>query len=168
MADKLISLSELQEYKTYADAKYQDKLTAGNNINIIGNTISHVGSPIYSGDILRGNKEILNNTLTEIGNITLQPGVYVLIFSCLFPSPNATGVYVQCGFSSNTTDIKGFGWGYFDSILPVSNNSTQTRVCAIFEISAAEYPNGQTFYFLANQNSGKTLTVTPRAFYFKF
>lgn len=168
MADKLISLSELQEYKTYADAKYQDKITAGSNIILSGNTISRAGVPSYSGDILTGNKTVETNTLTELGSITLQPGVYVLIYTCLFPNPNGTGTYRQCGFSSSTTDIKGFGWEYFDSLNAIGNNSTQTRVCAIFEISAAEHPNGQTFYFLAYQNSSKSLNVTPRAFYFKF
>lgn len=40
MAEKLIRLPQLQEFKTKADLKYQDKLTAGSNITISGNTIS--------------------------------------------------------------------------------------------------------------------------------
>lgn len=167
MADKLISLSELQEYKTYADAKYQDKITAGSNIFLSDNTISHAGSPSFSGNIMLGNREVANNTLTELDSITLQPGIYVLIYTCLFPATNGC---VQCGFSTNTTDITGFGVAYMDSASPVTNTSTQTRVSAIFEISAADYPNGRKFYFLAYQkNSGSTvLNVTPRALYFKF
>ena len=40
MAEKLIRLPQLQEFKTKADLKYQDKLIAGSNITISGNTIS--------------------------------------------------------------------------------------------------------------------------------
>lgn len=40
MAEKLVRLPQLQRFKTNADLKYQDKLTAGSNITISGNTIS--------------------------------------------------------------------------------------------------------------------------------
>lgn len=40
MAEKLVRLPQLQRFKQNSDAKYQDKLTAGNNITISGNIIS--------------------------------------------------------------------------------------------------------------------------------
>ena len=40
MSNKLIDLNALSSYKTQSDLKYQDKLTAGTNITISGNTIS--------------------------------------------------------------------------------------------------------------------------------
>ena len=49
MADKLIRLPQLQRFKTNADAKYQDKLTAGSNITISGNTISATDTTYTAG-----------------------------------------------------------------------------------------------------------------------
>lgn len=40
MAEKIIRLPQLQRFKTNADAKYQDKLTAGDNVTISNNVIS--------------------------------------------------------------------------------------------------------------------------------
>lgn len=49
MADKLIRLPQLQRFKTNADAKYQDKLTAGSNITISGTTISATDTTYTAG-----------------------------------------------------------------------------------------------------------------------
>lgn len=49
MADKIIRLPQLQRFKTNADAKYQDKLTAGTNITISGTTISATDTTYTAG-----------------------------------------------------------------------------------------------------------------------
>ena len=59
MADKLIRLPQLQRFKANADAKYQDKLTAGSNITISGNTIS--------AQTTVGGQSIYNATITSAG-----------------------------------------------------------------------------------------------------
>lgn len=59
MAEKLIRLPQLQRFKTNADAKYQDKLTAGSNITISGNTIS--------AQTTFGQQTIYNTTITAAG-----------------------------------------------------------------------------------------------------
>lgn len=166
MSNKLIDLNALSAYKTSSDAKYQDKLTAGDGITISGNTISASGEPTYSGNILTGSKSVANNTLTKMGEVTLQPGKYFLTYACQFAS-NANG-YRQCGFSTNTTDITGFGWAWMDSQQRVSGTLTQTMVSGVLEVSASEYPNGRKFYYLAKQTSGSSLTAYPRSYYLKF
>lgn len=59
MAEKLIRLPQLQEFKTKADLKYQDKLTAGSNITISGNTIS--------ANVTFGQQTLYNATITVAG-----------------------------------------------------------------------------------------------------
>lgn len=59
MAEKLIRLPQLQEFKTQADLKYQDKLTAGSNITISGNTIS--------AQTTFGQQTLYNATITAAG-----------------------------------------------------------------------------------------------------
>lgn len=59
MAEKLIRLPQLQEFKTKADLKYQDKLIAGSNITISGNTISAQAS--------FGQQTLYNATITAAG-----------------------------------------------------------------------------------------------------
>ena len=59
MADKIIRLPQLQRFKTNADAKYQDKLTAGSNITISGNTIS--------AQTTFGQQTLYNATITSAG-----------------------------------------------------------------------------------------------------
>lgn len=59
MAEKLIRLPQLQRFKQNADAKYQDKLTAGSNITISGNTIS--------AQTTFGQQTIYNATITAAG-----------------------------------------------------------------------------------------------------
>lgn len=166
MSDKLISLTNLQEYKTYADAKYQGKLTAGSNISISNNVISKKGIPTYSGGLLSGTKSVANNSLTKIGEVTLQPGIYCLAYTCTFDT-NVSG-YRLCALSINTTGVVDLGWDCLDLRYAVPQVNSQTSVTALFEVSASDYPNGRTFYFLAKQNSGSNLNCMPRAYYFKF
>lgn len=59
MSEKLIRLPQLQRFKANADAKYQDKLTAGSNITISGNTISAQATV--------GQQTIYNATITSAG-----------------------------------------------------------------------------------------------------
>lgn len=59
MAEKLVRLPQLQRFKTNADAKYQDKLTAGSNITISGNTIS--------AQTTFGQQTLYNATITSAG-----------------------------------------------------------------------------------------------------
>ena len=59
MAEKLIRLPQLQRFKTNADLKYQDKLTAGSNITISDNTIS--------ANVTFGQQTLYNATITVAG-----------------------------------------------------------------------------------------------------
>lgn len=167
MSNKLIDLSQLQEFKTKSDLKYQDKLIAGNNISISNDVISAMeGGVTYVEVTLPSTKSISNNSVVKIEEITLQPGHYIITYTCSYDS-NSTG-YRQCGFSTNATDITGFGRAWGDSRRAVSGDRTQTCVSGTFEVSAEDYPNGRTFYFLARQNRGSTLTARPRCSYIKF
>lgn len=168
MAEKLIRLEQLQRFKTKADAKYQDKLTAGSNVNISGNTISVFAAqsnPTYTEVNLSSGYVTQTGTILNIESITLMPGTYFLVYTCRFY--NIYGGYRQCGFSTNTTDITGFGrsWGDFRKFN--SNSYTFTRVSGVVNVSASSYPNGQTFYLLARQNSGKDVRVEPYCSYVK-
>lgn len=165
MSNKLIGLSQLQEFKTNSDYKYQDKLTAGNNVSIVNDVISAT-SGVTFGQTLSGSSSIANNSIVKVGEITFQPGKYIITYTCAFDS-NSTG-YRQCGFSLNTTDLTGFGRSWGDSRRSVSGERTQTCVSGTFEVSASDYPNGRKFYFLAKQNSGSALTVRARCSYIKF
>lgn len=168
MSTKLIDLSGLSAYKTSSDAKYQDKLTAGSGITISGNTISASGSPTYNDSAGGGGSaSVASGTLTKVREITLQPGRYLIQYTCQFQS-NANGGYRQCGFSTNTTDIDGGGDGTWDSRAVASGVITQTWVTTVVDVSASDYPNGRTFYCLARQNSGSTLTTYPRCYALKF
>lgn len=164
MSNKLIDLSALSEYKTRSDSKYQNKLTAGDSITISNNVISV--TPYLAGNLLSGSKSVANNTIVNLGSVTLMPGNYIISYTCGFAS-NSTG-YRQCGFSTNTTDITGFGRGWGDNRVAASGVETTTCVSGSFDVSASSYPNGQTFYFLAKQNSGGSLTAYPRCCYLKF
>lgn len=163
--DKLIRLPQLQRFKQKADAKYQDKLTAGSNISISGNTISATGVPSYVVVPGLGSNSVSSGTVTQVGSVTLQPGLYIIQYTCQFAS-NATG-YRQCGFSINTSSLDGLGIEFRDIRDAVSGAVTQTEVVGIVEVSASSYPNGRTFYLLAQQNSGSSLTAYPRAYYVK-
>lgn len=163
MSNKLIDLNALSEYKDYSDLKYQDKLTAGDSITISNNVIT--ATPTV-GNASSSTKSISNNTIANLGSITLMPGNYIISFLCTFAS-NTTG-YRQCGFSTNTTDITGFGRGWGDTRRPVSGTNTVVDVSGTFSVSATDYPNGRKFYFLARQNSGGSLNVASRFVYLKF
>lgn len=167
MSNKLIDLSALGEYKTQSDLKYQDKLTAGDSITINNNVISVTPEFGATASIITGSQSVPNNTLFELGNVTLMPGTYILAFTCLFDS-NSGGGYRQCGFSTNNTDLTGFGRAWGDFRYPVNGEKTQTCVSGTFQVLANDYPNGRKFYFLAQQNSGSALNASPRCYYFKF
>ena len=164
MSNKLIDLNALSNYKTQSDSKYQDKLTAGDSITISNNVISV--APTFMRILDSGNQTVTNNAVNELGHVTLAPGNYFLTYTCLFDT-NGTG-YRQCGFSINNTALDGFGLLWNDSRISTSGVVTQTMVTGSFEVSASDYPNGRTFYFLAKQNSGSSLTATPRCYAFKF
>ena len=59
MSEKIIRLPQLQRFKTNADAKYQDKLTAGANITISNN--------IISAQTTFGQQTLYNVTITSAG-----------------------------------------------------------------------------------------------------
>lgn len=59
MAEKIVRLPQLQRFKTNADAKYQDKLTAGSNITISNNVIS--------AQTTVGQQTLYNVTITAAG-----------------------------------------------------------------------------------------------------
>lgn len=166
MADKLIGLNQLQEYKSYADAKYQDKLTAGNNITISNNVISANVIPTRSGALISGWPDVASMTVTKVGEVTLQPGLYFIEYTCLFQG-NTNG-FREIAISTNTSSLNSLGYAYTDARATNSGANTMTAVVAIIEVSASEYPNGRTLYFLAYQSSGSTITTTPRAYYLKF
>lgn len=164
MTEKLIGLTQLQTYKTYADAKYQNKLKTGNNISISGNTVS-VTTPTFVAAKSSG-KTPLNDTLVNsVGSVTLQPGLYFVTYTCYFA--DTSGGTVACGFSTNTTDLDGFGRAFIDRQKAISGSYTQTSVPALVEISASDYPNGRTFYLLAQTNTSG-INVSPRCYYIKF
>lgn len=163
MSNKLIDLNALSEYKDYSDLKYQDKLTAGDSISLNNNVISM--APTFVNVPLES-QSVASNSVTEVGSITLAPGNYVISYQCDFGT-NSTG-YRQCGFSTNTTDITGFGRAWGDTRNASASVPTTTRVDGVFDVSASTYPTGRTFYFLANQTSGSTLTVDLSCSYFKF
>lgn len=165
MSNKLIDLNALSAYKTGSDTKYQDKLTAGAGITISGSTISASGDPTSTEPSVP-NSSVASNSLTKLGEITLQPACYFIAYTCQFAS-NSNG-YRQIGFSTSTSDITGLGWAFMDSQYAVSGTLTQTRINGVIKVSAEDYPNGRTFYFLAKQNSGSTLTAYPRCYYLKF
>lgn len=166
MSNKLIALQQLQQYKTYADLKYQDKLMAGSDISIVNKIISAKPTLVTSDDLnITGSVPTTSGTITKIAEVTLQPGIYAFIYTCSFTA-NATG-YRQCGFS-NGQWIDGLGIAYADFQGAVNGDITITRVEGLIEVSASSYPDGRTFNLLASQNSGSTLNVTPALYYLKF
>ena len=166
MSNKLIALPQLQQYKTYADLKYQDKLTAGNDISIINKIISAKPTLVTTDELgITGAESTTSGTITKIAEVTFQPGIYAFIYTCSFEA-NATG-YRQCGFS-NGQWIDGLGIAYADFQCAVSGDITVTRVEGMIEVSDSSYPNGRTFNLLALQNSGSTLDASPSLYYLKF
>lgn len=166
MPEKLIRLPQLQRFKAKADLKYQNKLVAGDNINITGNTISAIATPSNPTftKLALSNREIDADTITVIDSVTIMPGTYFLVYTCYF-GYSRYSEYFQCGFSTNTTDITGYGraWGDFKF---ASGTFTQPCVAGVFNVSASSYPNGQTFYLLAKQNRAR-MQVYPSCSYVK-
>lgn len=164
MSNKLIGLNQLQEFKTQSDAKYQDKLTAGSNITISNNVISaSITSPTYVVVKDSGSVSVSTNSIRNIGSVTLQPGMYFLVYTCMFTTTGTGyGGYVQCGFSTNTTDITGFGRGWGDNRKKLSGSPAQTCVSGIIRCTAAT-----TFYMLAKHNAS-AMYCEPRCYYIKF
>lgn len=75
MRNKLIDLNALSSYKTQSDLKYQDKLTAGTNITINGNTISATGTLYQAGASISINNGVISATpVFENGHNTYIPG----------------------------------------------------------------------------------------------
>ena len=166
MSNKLIDLNALSAYKTSSDAKYQDKLTAGDNISISNGVISAKPTLMTTEDLnIDGRTSTANNTITKLAEVTLPPGKYFFAYTCYFAS-NATG-YRACGFSQGQW-IDGLGVAYADWKRAASGSGTITRVTGVIEVSANDYPNGRTFNLLAQQNSGGALNASPRFFYVKF
>lgn len=164
MSNKLIDLNALSEYKTNADLKYQDKLTAGNCFSIISNVIS--ANPTYVSQINSGSYSVASGSVKNLADVTLAPGNYILMFTCRFRT-NATG-YRQCGFSTKATNLDNFGSAYWDSRQAISGRPTNMRVFAVFQVSASSYPDGRTFYLNVRQNSGSNITADLRCYYMKF
>ena len=162
MSNKLIDLDALSEYKTKADLKYQDKLTAGSNILLNNDIISF--APTYVEVDFDAYYTVANNTLTNLKSITLMPGYYMISYTCI---DNESSGLRQCGFSVNTTDITGFGRNWADSRYGTTNKNTP-NVFGIFDVSASEYPNGRTFYFLVKHNYGSSIPITAKCYYLKF
>lgn len=165
MSDKLIDLNALSAYKTRSDVKYQDKLTAGNGITINGNTISATPiNPTYTPLVTSGSKSVATSTVTKVGEVTLQPGLYIIQYTCQFAT-NVNGVR-RCGFSTNM-NLDAYGLAFIDSRAAVRGTLTQTMVEGIVDVSASAYPNGRTFNLLAWQNSSSSITAYPRCYSLK-
>ena len=166
MSSKLIDINALSEFKDGSDAKYQDKLTAGDNISISNGVISAKPTLVTTETLGITNRvSTANNTITKLAEVTLQPGIYFIAYTCYFAS-NATG-YRACGFST-TMYLDSLGVAYADWKRAASGSGTCTRVTGVVEVSASSYPNGRTFNLLGQQNSGGALNASPRLFYVKF
>lgn len=135
----------------------------GDNITISNGVISTPGTT-YVAAVSSGTVSVQNNTVVKVGEVTLQPGSYVISYTCNFAS-NATG-YRLCGISPNM-NIDGYGIAFMDSQGAVSGYATQTSVTGLLKVSDSSYPSGRTFNLLARQNSGATISASPRCYYFK-
>ena len=166
MSSKLIDINALSEFKDGSDAKYQDKLTAGDNISIVNGVISAKPTLVTTEQLgITSRISTSSGTITKLAEVTLQPGIYIFAYTCYFAA-NATG-YRQCGFSTNMY-IDSLGVAYADFQRAAASGGTCTRVEGVIEVSATSYPNGRTFNLLSNQNSGGSLNASPRFFYVKF
>ena len=81
MAEKIIRLPQLQRFKTNADAKYQDKLTAGTGITISGNTVSVTNpvQPVFYVTVLATGWSGTSNAVTVQG-ITSSDNIEIIGF----------------------------------------------------------------------------------------
>lgn len=82
MAEKIIRLPQLQRFKTNADAKYQDKLTAGTGITISGNTVSVTNpvQPVFYVTVLATGWSGTSNAVTVQG-ITSSDNIEIIGFN---------------------------------------------------------------------------------------
>lgn len=82
MAEKIIRLPQLQRFKTNADAKYQDKLTAGTGISLTGTTISVTNpvQPVFYATVLASGWSGTSNAVTVQG-ITSTDNIEIVGFN---------------------------------------------------------------------------------------
>ena len=81
MAEKLIRLPQLQRFKANADAKYQDKLTAGTGISLSGTTISVTTpvQPVFYATVTAAGWSGTSNAVTVQG-ITSSDNIEIVGF----------------------------------------------------------------------------------------
>lgn len=109
--------------------------------------------PLYgsiTGMIVNDKSVSGNGAWTNCGSITLPAGVWILIVSVSFPA-NATGyraISISNASAAAGTQIQ------TSRVSAASGTTTTVNVCAAFK--------GGTWYINASQNSGSTLTASPR------
>jgi hypothetical protein len=155
MSKKLIDLTGLSAYKTSSDAKYQDKLTAGNCIFLNSNVIS-AGST-YVPQLTSGSQSVASNTDVTISSFTLAPGNYILMYTCQFNS-NSSG-YRRCSVVVEANP----NYEFRDVRPAVNGTLTPTGVLTMFRLSSATM-----IRLKAWQSSGTTRTAYPRCYYLKY
>ena len=100
MADKLIRLPQLQRFKQNADAKYQDKLTAGIGISLTGTTIAVTNpvQPAFYATVTANGWSGTSNAVTVQG-ITASDNVEIVGFNPTGLSQStAADVYEALGY----------------------------------------------------------------------
>lgn len=134
--------------------------TAGDDSTKIATTAFVQGmkpTVIKNGDIFQSGSTSLpsSTSFTTVGSFTVSAGIYLFIGSCRFEK-NASGYRKFC--LSDTKD--GGSIGAFNLVMtpPVTNQDiTQNQLSTIIAPTATK-----TYYFNAAQNSGSTLSCTPR------
>ena len=115
-------------------------------LELITNRINTIYSEYFE------NSTVANNTLTNVGEMTLPKGTYIIMGFGSFGS-NATGNR-QLGIGSSESG------GNYDrstgvTVASVSGSATSVQVIAIISINTSV-----TFYLKARQNSGSSLSFT--------
>lgn len=134
--------------------------TAGDDSTKIATTAFVQGmkpTVIKNGDIFQSGSTSLpsSTSFKTVGSFTVEAGTYLFIGSCRFEK-NASGYRKFC--LSETED--GGSIGAFNLVMtpPVTNQDiTQNQLTTIIAPTATK-----TYYFNAAQNSGSTLSCTPR------
>lgn len=134
--------------------------TAGDDSTKIATTAFVQGmkpNVIKNGEQFQSSATSLPNSTSfkTVGSFTVEAGIYLFIGSCRFEK-NASGYRKFC--LSETED--GGSIGAFNLVMtpPVTNQDiTQNQLSTIIAPTATK-----TYYFNAAQNSGSTLTCTPR------
>ena len=98
-------------------------------------------------------KSIANNTVTNLGSVTLNIGTYILFGTATF-AENATG-YRRLIFADTSTGTSYDRYSVF-SVGASSSGITQIQLCWAVKITA----NSTKIYLNARQNSGGALNVT--------